>query len=915
MRNPYQRQTNTKKYIIYSVSAVAAIVLLVWGYTIVRRLSDPILPAINAIPPNAVCLVKINSPQGFWDHINGRNAIWKELQCLPFFNQMNHKIALADSLIKTEKNISDNLLINPLYIAWIPIRGFYKPLYTINLPGPHDDRLVNDFIRKNISPASSITWSEFLDSRICIIKTPGKPSFCYTVYQGIFIAGEVPAIIESSLSALITGVSIDNTDTFSRLRSMSGKNVDANIYLDMAYIDNLFQPFFVRNTMTEMKYVSLAADMAELDLTVKSDELLLNGYALSDDTIQLFNKVYSKQKPQQISLTAVCPDNTAMMFFWGLSDFTKYVSDYTDFLKTNFHKRSYGDICSYYDTVLNTNIEENFFNQLTTEAGFVITENPNTETRYRNYAIFKIKDMDEFLEGIAPISANTNENIAGGKDSFAIKRFLPERFFRNFFGELFAPLDSACYTHSNDYVIFGSSPTSLDLFLSGYLSGKTLDKNENYKSFSDNVSDEANFCFYANIRKSFGLMNSYLASDISGSLWKSESDLRNFQAVAFQFASGGSKYYMNGYLKHNSFYIDENPAIWEFKADTTIVRKANIITDPVDHTQKVIFFDIADNMYLLNHNGELLWKKHLDETPVSEIFVMEQKPGNKALLVFNSRNYIHMLGLKDPNTGQKQIKLPFAATAGLSLIDYDNNRNYRILVPCLNQKIYNYSPDGKPTAGWTNITTLAVVLKPVEHARFAKKDFLLATDKNGRVYVIDRRGYEVFKNKKPFLQAKNSRFFIHIDGKKQYLLTTERSGKLIFISPNGAVDVVKMNSFTNGHYFVYGDFNNDGHNDFIFFDLGKIFVYNHNKKKIFESFNKYEPGDKPFYLRLSASRFYIIYPDKNASRLILMNNQGFMETNAYTIGNREIEINSLLNKKMNSIIVSDSAKLLNYIVE
>jgi len=914
MRNPYQRQSDTKKYIIISLSVIVVIILMVWGYSVIRRLKDPVLPAISAIPSNAVCLIKISSPQGLWDHIGGQNSMWKELQCLPFFEQMNRKFHNTDSLTNTDKNITADLLKNPLYIAWIPIRGIYKPLYTINLPGPHEDRMVNDFIRKHTAAKSSVTYSEFLDYRIYIIKTPGQASFCYTVYKGIFIAGEVPGIVESALSALITGVSIENADPFSKLNSMSGKNVDANVFIDMAYIDNLFQPLFVPATMSDMKYISIASEMAELDLTVKKEELLLNGYALSNDTVQLFDKVFKKQKPQEISLTEICPDNTALLFFWGLSDIPQYVSDYTDFLKTNFHKRSFTDLCSYYDTVYNTHISENFFEQLTTEIGLVVTENPNTETRYRSYALFKPKDMEEFGKNLLVLSEHTGKNLIQN-DSFAIRKFIPERFFRNFFGDIFGSLDSAYYTIIGDYVIFGNSPTSLDLFISGYLSGKTLDKNANYKSFSDNVSDKASFCFYANIRKSFGLLNSLLTKEISSSLLKNESNLRNFQALAFQFASGGNKYYLNGYLKHNSFYIEENPAIWEFKADTAITGKANIITDPQDNSQKVVFFDKSGSVYLLNHNGELIWKKRLDEVPISKVYVVEPNNDKKALLIFNSKDFIYLLGLNGQTPKLNRIKLPFPATTGISIIDYENNHTYRILAPCLNQKIYNYSLNGKNTAGWNNTIIMAVLSKPVEHIRFAKKDFLIATDKNGRVYFVDRKGFEMFKNKKPFLQAKNSRFFIYNDGKKQYLLTSDRSGKLIFISPNGNVDVVKLNSFTNDHYFLYGDFNNDGKNDFIFFDQGKIFVYNQNKIKIFESFNKFEPGGQPLYLRLSASKFYIIYPDKKVSRLIMMNDQGFMETDAYALGNREIEINSLLSKKVSSIIVSDSSRLLNYIIE
>jgi len=262
-----------------------------------------------------------------------------------------------------------------------------------------------------------------------------------------------------------------------------------------------------------------------------------------------------------------------------------------------------------------------------------------------------------------------------------------------------------------------------------------------------------------------------------------------------------------------------------------------------------------------------------------------------------------------------QIKLPYAATTGIAIVDYENNHNYRIIAPCLNQKIYNYSLNGKRIPGWNDLSTLAVIVKPVDYIKFAKKEFLMATDKNGHVYIIDRRGYEVFKNKPAFLQAKNSRFYVHTDGKKQYLLTSDRSGKLIFISPNGAVDVVKLNSFSTDHYFLYCDFNNDGKNDFIFFDQGKISVYNNDKKKIIETVNKYESGGQPLYLKVSPTKFYIIYPDKNSSKLVFLNNTGFMETDAYTIGNPEIEINSPLEKNINSIIASDSSRLFNYIIE
>lgn len=914
MRDSYKPPSKIKRYLLISLAIATVIVLLVWGYLVLRRYKDPVIPAIKAIPSNAVCMIKINSPKEFSEHLNSGNMIWEELQCLPWFAMLQQKIDKCDSLTATDEEVTDILIKNPLYIAWIPYRSVYKPMYAINLSGPHNENMVDEFIRKHTSVASNISTSNFIDTRIYIIKTPGKPSLCYTVYKGILIAGESAGIVECSLSSLITGISIENNDSFTKLSAISGKNVDANIFIDMAYADNLFQPMFIKKAISELKFISLTANIAELDLTVKKNELLLNGYAISDDTSQLLNKVYKRQKPQQINLTKICPGNTAILFFWGLSNIKNYVADYADYRKTNFHKRSYSNLCSFYDTVYNTNIEKKFFNQLQDEIGLVITENPNTENRYRAYAIIKPKNVEDFIKGIDGISAIPDVMTIGQRETFAIKKFLPQMFFSSYFGKLFKQLDSAYYTCIDDYVVFGESTVSLDLFISGYLSGKTLDKNANYKSFSDNVNEKANFCFYTNVRKSFNLLNKYFSTAISRVLIKNEKSLRNIQALAFQVSSESNKYYLSSYVKHNLFYVDENPAVWEFKADTTIVGKANIVNDPSDNTQKVVFFDIAGYIYLLNHNGELIWKKQLDEVTFGKVYVVvPNKNDKKGYLVFNSKSQIYILGLDGKESKLSNIKLPFDATAQISV--FENNSKYEILAPCKNHKIYNYSLNGNKTAGWNSNTFKSGIYEPVERIKFDKKEVLIVTDKSGRIFFMDRKGFEVFKKKQPFLKAKNSDFHVFKEGNKQLILTSDRTGKLIFISSKGPVNAVKLNSFTNDHYFLYCDYNNDGKDDFIYFDLGKIFVYNHNKKLIFEGNTKYEPGSKPLYLRISTSKYYVVFPNQDNKKLVLMNNKGFMETDAYTIGNPEIETNHLLGKNVKNIIVSEKSLLLNYILE
>ncbi|OPZ97309.1 MAG: hypothetical protein BWY70_01539 [Bacteroidetes bacterium ADurb.Bin408] len=339
-----------------------------------------------------------------------------------------------------------------------------------------------------------------------------------------------------------------------------------------------------------------------------------------------------------------------------------------------------------------------------------------------------------------------------------------------------------------------------------------------------------------------------------------------------------------------------------------------MINDPRDSTKKIVFFDASNNIYLLGRNGQLIWKKQIRETPMSKVFVTSPNKDNKYYLIFNTKNLIYTFDLNGNKPDYSPLRLPYSASTAITLINYSGNHDYRIIIPCANQMIYNYLLNGKPTPGWHNYRTDAILQQPVEYVRFQDKDMMIAADKNGKVYFISRNGTLLMKNKQAFIKGKNSRFFIHNDGKKQYLLTTDRKGKMIFVSGNGKIDVVTLQSFSENHYFLVGDFDFDKRNDFIFFDMGKVIVYNHVKKKIFEARLKGNPAGKPQYASLSRNKFEVVFPDSACSHLVLLNNKGMEELLNYPLGSPEIEITSLFGKNSKSILVSDSNTLLNYII-
>ncbi|HOY33423.1 MAG TPA: hypothetical protein PKW80_16205 [Bacteroidales bacterium] len=903
-----------KKYALISVAAISIIVALFFGYSYIKRLKDPVIPAIKAIPESTVCLIEVRNTLALWERINSKNQIWKELLCLSFASELNSKILLMDSLAKNNYDIVQIFTQNPLYIAWAPDRAEYRCLYTINMNGPHQEKLIDDFMHKHFSSGTVFTTHRFLENEIYEIHKANKILCAYTVYKGIFIIAETSGLVETSLSALLTEISIENNPGFTRLNASSGKKVDANIFIKNNYVDNLISRFLSGKHSAILKQLSLSGDMASLDLTVKNNELLFTGYAITGDPGQMLNKVFRNQTPQQIELTAICPANTAMMTFWGTENTLNYIRNYTDFLASNFHKRSFSDMCSYYDTTYNIDINKDFLQHIGNQYALIITENPNTSNPYRYYGIFRARQIDEFRNALKNISSAPDERSQVNRDSFAIRKLRPLHFLKDFFGGLFTHLDTAYYTTINDYVVIGESPVSLDMYVSAYLSGKTLEKNQNYINFSDNVSDKTNFCLYTNIRRSFRLLTPMFNRKLSDAFNSNEVFLKNFQALAFQLTTDKNKFFLNAYVRHNKEYIEENPSVWEYNADTTISGNISVITDPRDSTKKILFFDVAGNLYMLNRNGQLIWKKNIKEPPLSKVFIANLKKNNKFYLVFNTKNHIYIFEPDGKMPEFSPVKLPYPASTAITLIDYQGKNDYRIIIPCENQIIYNYLVDGKPTPGWNNFRTGAVLKKPVEYFRFKDKDILIATDKNGKVYFINRKGNLVIKSTKDFIKAKNSRFYVHNIQKKQYLLTTDRKGKLVFISENGKIDIVTLRFFSENHFFLTGDFNMDKKDDFIFFDKGKAIVYDHGKKKIFEAETGGDPAASPLYKKIN-NKFQIVFPSTDCSHLVFLNNKGFFEYKNYILSNPFFELSNLFGKNSNSILAADSSLLLNYIID
>jgi hypothetical protein len=104
------------------------------------------------------------------------------------------------------------------------------------------------------------------------------------------------------------------------------------------------------------------------------------------------------------------------------------------------------------------------------------------------------------------------------------------------------------------------------------------------------------------------------------------------------------------------------------------------------------------------------------------------------------------------------LKLPDQATAPMAALDYSNNRDYRVLVPC-GRRLYNYTLDGKQVKGWDFGKAKNSLVTQPKHRAIAGKDYIYLADEAGSVYVLDRQG-RIRKKLKNRLQGSASALYL-----------------------------------------------------------------------------------------------------------------------------------------------------------
>ncbi|MBN3034240.1 MAG: hypothetical protein JW861_01535 [Bacteroidales bacterium] len=902
-----------RTYIITGAAVILSGVLVLEGIRYYRHFKERTSLATEALPPGFGMLAEIHQPSAVWQKITGRSDLWKSLRGIPPVNRLDELVCAMDSaFISQNGRIRELVSEGEIWLAFYPVEGsrIADLLFLAQLPQSADVSHIEGFIRKTLGDQSIVLQKKQGRDLIHLVNIPGADTlFSWMVKNHLFIGSFKSTLVVKAASQLDSGKAFDDDPAFSRAEATKGHNVDANIYLNHGSFDLWMGKLVDQRVRPVIAALDRLSRWTELDLIVKNDEILLNGYSVPDDTAgNLLNCFH--QEPQAMEFQTVLPYNTGMLIAFGFEDFGQFLDDYRIYLQRHGILAGFNEDLTSFQNEYGYDAERQFYPFMGNELVLAYTGDQTIAPLVLVHSKEPLKAAGYIEQVSSPAESELND--AG---DFMIRKVDFPGFLEGLFGPILSGFNSDYWVVLKNYLIFSGDPAQLNELIGTFYLQKTLSEEFNYQAFSDNISDRSNIYLYCNIRNTTDQWVGWMNEELKRLLTSQTETLRKFEGLGIQFSYTHGIFYTNMYLKYNPAYQETHPSEWTADLDAPVLGKPHLVRDHKTGKLKIIVFDEMNTMYLIDHTGQIKWKIPLMEAPVSDVHEVDYYKNRKTQYLFNTTKYIYLVDLNGSFVADYPIQLKSPATHGLALFDYDRTKEYRLVVAGADNKLYNYDIAGEPVSGWEKFQANGIVTETPEHLVSGQKDFILITDHNGHVTALNRRGEVRFRCDENFRKAANSRFYINKTNSKGIFLTTDVNGNLAYISESGNVETTAFGEFSPGHWFLYEDLGGDPSNDFIFIDADRIRVFDRMKKPVLEWQFPATVRFAPSIVEGQKGHTLLGVIAGESGRVYLFDGSGPLPSSRLMDGDTPFVTGSLNNDDQINLIICSGSRIYNYLTD
>ena len=829
------------------------------------------IPKESFIPYNSAVVINVNANANLSPKI--ATAFDREIKAF--------RKSMLSRVVDTLKQVSQ--VDTSSYVMAIRVEGkqSIRFLYVLNRSGLFSRGDVHVFLQKMFAGVQ-VKERKYNNQKI-YLASRGKDEVCYAVVGGMVLVSNSELYVEDAVNQL-SNPSEDEKDGAPRFKNMNryfSAGAGLNVFLNTTCFSDLLPLLLQKDFIAKQTNIAKWFKWGALDGEIKPSGVSFNGFVHYDGLKAAFPVAFKGQLPQDSKLDAVMPADVKSVSILALSDVKNYLASLETYRYgagqiENVRKRK-----QEFARLFGDKLDEEWQALLKGEWGKGTLSYDASRKQEEGIVVVHVKAgslarglLEKMLKSYASKSGISETSLYR---SFALDKDKKVSYFKmpvpDFAGVMWGYVLGGIATNyvlvEDNYVVFSSSERGLQVFASDYMRRLSVRDQEWYQKLRTKLSSKFNWMYLSEMVAMLPYYEQVTKGVLRELLERNKEGMEVFSSLGLQWVCEGDMLYHTLFLSTEEVEQKQAQIMWQTRLDARMSMKPAIVVNHNTGERELFVQDEGNTIYLINDVGRILWKLPIDGKINSEVYQVDMFKNGKLQYLFSTPGHLYLIDRNGNYLPRFPLAFKSPCERGISVADYENNKNYRVFAPGADHHVYLYEVSGNFVKGWDVPKSDNDIVSKIYHFRVEGKDYLVYADRY-RLYILDRKGKERVKVSTLLNLSANTSLYLTKQNGQMKMAFMDANGEIVLVNFRGQVERIKGEEMIDGGMFNVEDVNNDGQDEFIYTLKNRIVVMDNKGKLLFEKHWEDSELDFPYIYRFSARDSRIGIMDGKGERLFLL---------------------------------------------
>ena len=855
--------------IVFGIVLLGGIGFALWWVNEREREVD--VPKESFIPYNSAVVINVNANADLLPKV--ATAFNREIKAF--------RKSMLSRVIDTLKQASQ--VDTSSYVMAIRVEGkqSIRFLYVLNRSGLFSRGDVHAFLQKMFAGVQ-VKERKYNNQKI-YLASRGKDEVCYAVVGGMVLVSNSELYVEDAVNQL-SNPNEDEKDGAPRFKNVNryfSAGDGLNVFLNTTCFSDLLPLLLQKDFIAKQTNIAKWFKWGALDGEIKPSGVSFNGFVHYDGLKAAFPVAFKGQLPQDSKLDAVMPADVKSVSILALSDVKNYLASLETYRYgagqiENVRKRK-----QEFARLFGDKLDEEWQALLKGEWGKGTLSYDASRKQEEGIVVVHVKAgslarglLEKMLKSYASKSGISETSLYR---SFALDKDKKVSYFKmpvpDFAGVMWGYVLGGIATNyvlvEDNYVVFSSSERGLQVFASDYMRRLSVRDQEWYQKLRTKLSSKFNWMYLSEMVAMLPYYEQVTKGALRELLERNKEGMEVFSSFGLQWVCEGDMLYHTLFLSTEEVEPKQAQIMWQTRLDARMSMKPTIVVNHNTGERELFVQDEGNTIYLINDVGRILWKLPIEGKINSEVYQVDMFKNGKLQYLFSTPGHLYLIDRNGNYLPRFPLAFKSPCERGISVADYENNKNYRVFAPGADHHVYLYEVSGNFVKGWDVPKSDNDIVSKIYHFRVEGKDYLVYADRY-RLYILDRKGKERVKVSTLLNLSANTSLYLTKQNGQMKMAFMDANGEIVLVDFRGRVERVKGEEMIGGGMFNVEDVNNDGQDEFIYTLKNRIVVMDNKGKLLFEKHWEDSELDFPYIYRFSARDSRIGIMDGKGERLFLL---------------------------------------------